>query len=259
MNAELTDGFVTLTPLLTIRVGAALRLVPFFWGRPLPLLPWAAISLCVALVLTPLRLPLVQVSLFSGPWVALALKELFIGVVIGSMARLAFLVLDAAGELLRVSTLTVGTGMGADPQRGAALDRFYVLVGTAVFLLVGGHHALFAGMASSVQCLPPETIPHLETMITSGISAPVRLFGTAMATAVMIAAPLFVAGLIADFLVALAARMVPGAGQQIGAQAIRLVFVQLVLLATFGAIVTVAVGFIQRSLQEVLSCATWVQ
>ena len=63
----------------------------------------------------------------------------------------------------------------------------------------------------------------------------------------MISAPLFVAGLFAQVIAALAARIAPGAGQVAGIQVVQTLAVQLVLIAVLGAGVSGAVSFLKRS------------
>ncbi len=256
MTADAETAFVSLVPLLAIRVGAALRLAPFFGGNPLPLLPWAALSIILACVIAPQSGPAPTAVFGSGPWLALAAKELFIGVVIGALARLAFSVLEVAGDLASLSTAAIpATGEDMD-TRGLPLTRVYTLLGTAAFLLVDGHHAFITGLAGTTRCLPPAIVPGTKDLIATGAAPALELFSTAMGTAVLISAPVFVAGLTADFLVGLVSRFVPGAAPAAGTQAVRSVAVQLAVIATLGFVVSAAVRFLQTGMEGLSLCGS---
>ncbi|MCP4600569.1 MAG: flagellar biosynthetic protein FliR [Proteobacteria bacterium] len=249
-----TLAVTSLTPLLAIRVGAALRLTPFLGGHPLPILPWAGISVVLACVLAPQSGPVPQAEFGSSFWLILAIKELFIGVVVGSLARIAFSVLEITGDLARLSTVAIPRTGGGEGTRGAPLTRAYVLLGTAAFLLVDGHHAFITGLAGTTRCLPPAALPGAFELPSIGITPALGLFSTAMGTAVLISAPIFVAGIAADFIVGLLSRIAPGIAPPIGAQATRAVLVQLAVIAALGMVVSGAVEFLQSGMERLELC-----
>ncbi|MCP4675641.1 MAG: flagellar biosynthetic protein FliR [Deltaproteobacteria bacterium] len=254
MTTDAQTAFFSLVPLLAIRIGAALRLAPFFGGKPLPLLPWAALSIVLAWVIAPQSGPLPTAVLGGGPWLALAAKELFIGIVIGALARIAFSVLEIAGDLARLSTTAIpATGDDTD-TRGFPLTKVYTLLGTAAFLLMDGHHAFITGLAGTTRCLPPASFPGAKDLVATGASPVLELFSTAMGTAVLISAPVFVAGLAADFLVGLISRLVPGVAPPAGAQAARAVAVQLAVIAALGFVVSAALKFLQTGMEGLSLC-----
>ncbi len=247
-------GFISLVPLLAIRIGAALRLAPFLGGRPLPLLPWAGISIALAAVVAPQAYPVVSAPFGSALWLALAVKELFVGVVIGALARIAFAVLDVAGDLARLSTVSIPAAGQGDGTRGAPLTRGYVLLGTAAFLLVDGHHAFIAGLIGTVRCMPPGSLPGTLESATTYVPLALKLFSSAMSTAVLISAPVFAAGIAADVVIGLLSRLSPGMAPPVGAQATRAIFVQLAIVASLGIVVTAAVNFLKSGIEQLSLC-----
>jgi flagellar biosynthetic protein FliR len=244
---------LSLYALVVVRVGAALRLVPFFGGRPLPTIAWAGLSVILAAVLTPHAGPLPVSNLGSLPWMALAVKEVFIGVTLGLLARLVFSVLEIAGAVATVSTVAIPMVAGADGQRGAPLTRTYTLLGTVVFLLSGGHHALISGLAETAHCLPPAAfVPNASVQL--GATPVVALFSAAMATAVLISMPVFAAGIAADVMLGLVGRLTGAAPPTGSAQALRALFVQLMVVAALFASVTIAVGFLEQGMMAIDLC-----
>ncbi len=254
MPESTLPGFVSLVPLLAIRIGAALRLAPFLGGRPLPLLPWAGISIALAAVIAPQADSAISALPGSALWLALAVKELFIGVVIGALARIAFTVLDVAGDLARLSTVSIPDVGQGEGTRGAPLTRAYVLLGTAAFLLVDGHHAFIAGLIGTVRCMPPGSLPGAFESATIGVPLALKLFSSAMRTAVLISAPVFVAGIAGDVVVGLVSRLTPGIAPPVGAQATRAILVQLAIVASLGIVVTAAVSFLESGMEQLSLC-----
>jgi len=240
--------------LVLLRVGIALRLTPFLGGRPLPLLPWAALSVCLVLVLGPPSLaPLEPAALGLGGWLALALREALAGGALGLAVRLAYSVLESAGGLIGDALPAVFHLGAAGSSERAPIASFYVLFGTAAFLLMDGHHALVAGLAGSLAAFPPGGVDPTGSLLSTGLESAIGLFAGAFAFAVMVAAPVFVAGLAAEVFTGLAARIAPTLGQSAGSRALRTAAVQVALIAFLGASVTAAVGFLTDGIERIAS------
>lgn len=232
MIAELSTALVAGGALLAIRIGVALRLIPFFGGAPMPVLPWLGLTAALSLLLAT-TLGLHPATVPSGPaFAALATKELFVGLVIGASIRFAFSVFEMVGSIVHLSAFGV-----LSPGNRTAMTTAYTLLGAGVFLAVGGHHGVISGLAATVRAVPPVDLPGWESMVGAGHAAAVALFCTAMATAVLIAAPLFFAGLFADLTIGVLSRFYSGVGVT-GAVTLRVIAVQLLALASLGLVVT---------------------
>ncbi|MDJ0765211.1 MAG: flagellar biosynthetic protein FliR [Myxococcota bacterium] len=234
--------------LVAIRIGAALRLVPFMGGSPLPVLPWLALTAALTLIITPQAGPIPPGGFSAMGWVASAVKELFIGVIVGLLARIAFSVLALTGGFARLSSVSVPLGGDDTDGPGIPFARAYVLLGTGVFLLVGGHHAFLTGLAETIQTMPPGVFPGVGTEEILDPRPAIRLFCTAMGTAVLISAPVFLAGLSADVIIGLMMRATGSVAVPFDTQAIRAIAVQLAAVATLGIVTTVAIEFIQDAM-----------
>jgi type III secretory pathway component EscT len=239
--------------LLLIRIGVALRLTPFLGGRPLPLIPWAAISTALALVLAPLSLgPLEPASLGLGGWLVSAFREGLAGAALGLAARLAYSVLESAGGLIAAALPAVFHGSADRSERRSPVAWFYVLFGTAAFLAMGGHRALISALAGSLVSFPLAGGGSTGDLLVVGFDSALGLFAGAFAFAVMVAAPVFVAGLAAEVLTGLTARIAPALGQGVGSQGVRTIAVQLAMIAFLGAAVTAAVGFLRDGIARLI-------
>jgi flagellar biosynthetic protein FliR len=248
------DGLVTTVLsinmlLISIRVGAALRLIPFFGGHPMPVLPWLGLSFSLGIILSFQTGLGIAEDLDGLRFAALVIKELFVGIVIGALVRFSFSVLEVVGEVAHLSTLSVLTGQGQSPYTTA-----YLLLGAGVFFLMKGHHALISGLASTIACAPPLEIPGIASVAGAGQDAAIRLFSSAMAAAVLIAAPIFAAGLFAELIVGVVSRLHSGWAAA-GAQTLRVVAVQVMVLASLGFVVTSAITFLESGLADLSLCS----
>jgi flagellar biosynthetic protein FliR len=234
--------------LLVVRIAAALRLVPFFGGAPMPLLPWMGLSVTLGALIAPQVGPAPDAVQGAAHLLSLMLKELFLGLVIGAMVRIAFSVLEIVGQLAHILTFAIPEGREQGP-----LSTAYVLLGTGIFLLIGGHHALLTGLVSTTRCLPPHALPGVEVFAGATTEAVIVLFASAMATGVLAAAPIFAAALAADLTVGAVSRLYHGVAEA-GAQTARLLVVQLMVVASLLLVVTTAVEFLQTGLEGIALC-----
>jgi len=242
------------TSLVFVRVGVALRLTPFLAGSPLPWIPWAALSAALAVLVAPLAGPVESLPDTSSGWLAAAAGEALVGAVLGLLARIVFSVVESTGGLLRIAGLAVPEA-GAE-GRGLSFSAAWAFVGTCAFLLVGGHRGLFSGIVGSYRCLPvggAEIAAGADHLARAADSALV-LFSSAMAWAVMVASPVFAAGLVADLVAGLLERVAPSLERGSVGGAVRVAAVQLALIAVLGAAVSASVGFLSSGIEELSPC-----
>ncbi len=240
-------ALLTTYALVAIRTGAALRLIPFFGGSPMPVLPWLALSAAVALALTPIAAATGDPAPGGLAWLALAVKELFVGVAIGILVRLAFSVLEVAAGLVRIFSDSGRTESRDTPS--APLSVAYVLLAAAAFLLVGGHHGLISGLAGTFRCLPPGSLQ--APFETFGPSVAIGLFASAMGLAVLVSIPLLFAGAFAETFMGVVSRV---AGNR-GGRALRVALVELAAIAILGTLVSGALGFLETALHSLDICS----
>ena len=240
---DLSVSFILAFVLITVRVGAALRLLPFFGGAPIPMLPWIALSGLLAMVLTPFGLPEAPLPTAPLPLIAMAIKELFVGIVIGTLARIAFSVLEMTGRLTERTAFPL---IAADTETG--IPPLYTLVGCAFFFLIGGHHTLIEGLRATLVCHPVGTLP-----ATVDPAPAIALVAAAMGAAVMASVPVFVAGLAADVAVGGLSRIFADATVH-GAAPIRSVAVLIVAAAAIGTAAAYTLSMLGETLAALADC-----
>jgi flagellar biosynthesis protein FliR len=236
-------GLASNALLLLCRVGAALRLIPFLGGEPMPLIPWLSFSVAITYVLLP----------FSGSHatpevtqlIALAVKEIFIGVVIGTVCRIGFLVLESIGRLAQYGAFHTSTSSG-----DRTLSLLYTMLGIGALLLMNGHHLFLRGLSATLKCLPLTVFPTAAFFDPHGI---VSLFGSAMAFASLAALPIFAAALISDLMVASLSKFLSDPITSIG-DALRAVCVQIAVVLSIGVAVRLALQLISSGMDKLRLC-----
>jgi len=232
--------------LTAIRVGAALRLLPFFGGGSVPWVVWSALTVALTLAVAPLHVsPAPAIAPGTAFFIVLAMKELFIGAVIGTLGRIAFSVMEMVGHLAHVSALPFSAG-----ENKAGLPAFYTLTGAAVFVLLGGHHSLIEGLLATFRCHPVTAIP-----VTDLNPEPViRLFAATMAAAVLAAVPIFSAGIVSDLLVGGIAHLLSSAPIA-GATSVRGIVVLTVAAASMSGVVAAMLKLLGSTLDGLAACS----
>jgi len=143
--------------LVFIRIGAILVTAPLFGSRDVPLRLKAGLSVVLAMAIFPVigfqKAYLVNVaSLISA-----MIGEVLIGVIIGFTARLLFVAVQLAGQL-------VGFQMGfgivnvIDPQTSTQVSiiaQFQNMITILIFLTVNAHYWFILALASSFELIPP--------------------------------------------------------------------------------------------------------
>ena len=230
--------------LLLCRIAPALRLCPFFGGAPMPLVVWGGLSV----ILVPVLLPVagIPASVLSVPLFVSAVKELFVGTVIGIICRMTFSTLESAGALARRALFVSPFSATADTTA-----RIYTVTGIAAILSVDGHHALLRGLAQSLRCMPLHQLPDASSAV--GAEPVIIAFSGATAAATLIAVPMFGAGLMAELLVVGFSRLLSDAVVS-SAEALRAAAVQLAAVATFGFAMRTALFLILEALEQLPGC-----
>ncbi|MCW3019638.1 MAG: flagellar biosynthetic protein FliR, partial [Solirubrobacterales bacterium] len=114
---------------------------------------------------------------------------------------------ESAGSVIDVLS---GFSYGAlinpmDDQETAVITRFYSLVGTLIFLVIGGDAWTLRGLDRTFQLVPLTSAPRLSSLLGGAE----QVFSTVFAAALEVAAPVVVALLITDVAFGIVSRVVP--------------------------------------------------
>lgn len=143
-----------LWPLL--RIGAFYFAVPFIGARMVPARARILLTLCTALLVSPLLPPPPTISFLSLAGMLMVVKEVLIGIALGFMLQVVMHVFVLSGQLI---AMKMGLGFASmnDPSNGVSvtvLSQFYLLLTTLLFLAIDGHVVVIHMLIDSYAVFP---------------------------------------------------------------------------------------------------------
>ena len=188
-----------------VRVSALLLAGPFFSLAAVNL----RVRVAIILVLTWMIYPLVDVpdiDPFSFSAVTGIFHEVFVGGLMGLTLQIVVAALVVAGQAIAGS---MGLSMAnmIDPNLGnvPSLAQFFLIIGTLLFLSLGGHLVMISVLYSSFELLPIASGGFNTDMILSLLNWSSELF----VGAVVIAFPIMIGLLLVNALLGLVSRAAP--------------------------------------------------
>ena len=172
----------------------------------------APTKVLLALTLTFILFPTINHSKLEADINSLAIitigvKEVFIGLTFGFIARLFFMAVSMAAHIMSVS-MGVASAQLFDPSMGevsTALDQFYIYLASLFFLTINGHHLLISGIFELYSIVPiSKTLISLSGFQDFGVTVQ-----KIMAAALKMSAPILVSIFFMNVAVALIGRAVP--------------------------------------------------
>ncbi|MDH5493824.1 MAG: flagellar biosynthetic protein FliR [Myxococcales bacterium] len=201
--------------LCACRVAPLTILAPWLSLRSAPAALRAAIILALTLALAPLALASAgdPASLAAGGALGfgvMALREMLLGAVFALATALPLHALDWAGRLVDTWRGASLAEVIAPPtgERTSPLGDLYLMMGVALFVLLGGHRVAIEAFAEGLRIAPLGEIalePSAQRIALGGL----RLAGNALAFAAAIAAPAAVAIVLVEMSLGLIARAAP--------------------------------------------------
>ena len=192
--------------LVSTRVTALIMTSPVWSMRVLPISSRMALGVVLTAVLMP-RVATVQLPPDVLALPAALAGEFMIGALIGLTITLFIHGASLGGEIIGVqSGLSIGGSLNPAFDGGPnALGDMMIFLILAMYITIGGHLHLIAGIAGSLEFIPPGTTINFERA-TAGFASSVSMVFVA---AVRIAAPVMVALLMANVALAIMNRAVP--------------------------------------------------
>jgi len=198
---------VTAFFLVLARVIPLFVLAPMFSSSMVPARVRTVIAVALAIGLEPVAAAGRHLPSAPVPIAGLVLEQLLIGGALAFAMAAVFAAVQAAGTFLDA---TAGFSFGAqlNPLTGtqdATLTRLYTMVGTAVFVAVGGDAWVLRGLAKTFSLAPLGSGVSITNISTGSLSA----FGSIFAAAIEVAAPVMLAVLVTDIAFGMVSRVVP--------------------------------------------------
>lgn len=196
-------GFI----LVLARVTPLFVIAPLFSSQIIPPRVRGIIAVGISIGLAPIamhgqHIPSDPLTLFE-----LVIEGLLVGLGFAFSLAVLMAAVESAGAVIDVLS---GFSYGAlinpmNGQESAVITRFYSLVGTLVFLVIGGDAWTLRGLNRTFQLVPLTSGPRLSSLIGGAE----QVFSTVFAAALEVAAPILVALLITDVAFGIVSRVVP--------------------------------------------------
>ena len=195
--------------LVLVRVSALVAAAPIFGAKSLPTQIKVALAVMVSLIFTPLQVTR-AVAIPPGPFTfgMLVGREALIGLAVGYAVALVFTGVQVGSHLIGIQ---MGFGLGGiiNPDSGAdsgAIDSFFLVLATVIFLAANGHHAMLAGLSRTFEVAPVggSQMPRIDP------AQVLALVQAVLAIALRIAMPVIGTMIITDVAIGLVARAAPG-------------------------------------------------
>jgi flagellar biosynthetic protein FliR len=196
--------------LIFVRILAVMVSAPILSSQDVPVL----VKIGLAGLLAVLVLPIETARSTPPSWPTSALpfmlvvgQEVLIGVLIGFVSNLVFVVVALAANMLAFQT-GLQAAQILDPLSNISstvLEQFYSMIAILLFLVINGHHWLLIGLARTFEVAPA------GTFVLSGLTLDRLMVLTTetISTGIRIALPIAGSLLLTDLALGLMARAVP--------------------------------------------------
>lgn len=190
-----------------VRISAALLVAPLFGARNVNVRVRLALGLLLSLAIAPQLSALPAVDPLSPVGIAIAMRQVLIGVTMGFILQMVFSALTQAGEYIALS-MGLGFASAIDPVGGVQvpmISQFLTILATLIFLALNGHVLMIGFLLESFATLPVAGDGLLAEDLWTIIS-----FGSQMfAGAVLIALPAMAALLLVNLAMGVVTRAAP--------------------------------------------------
>lgn len=205
--AKLTGGELAGFILVLARVGPLFMVAPIFSSRLVPPRARGIAAAAISIGLTPVALHGQHI-----PTGTVALVELVIaGMLTGFGFAFALAVLMAAVETAS-SFMDYSSGFSfgsmlnpASGNQGGTFSELYTVLGTLIFLVIGGDAWMLRGLARTFTLVPLTSAPRLPSLVGGAE----QVFSTIFGSALELAAPVLLALLVTDVAFGVVSRVVP--------------------------------------------------
>ncbi len=139
-----------------MRIGAMLMAMPVFGTRLVTVRVRLIAALAITFLVIPLLPPMPEVAPLTVQGLIVSLQQVLIGLAMGFLLQLVLQALVIAGEAIAMS-MGLGFASMVDPANGVnvpVISQFLLILGTLLFLALGGHLMLIQFVVGSFQSLP---------------------------------------------------------------------------------------------------------
>jgi flagellar biosynthetic protein FliR len=187
--------------LLLCRIMPVVVFSPFLGGDVVPVEVKMGVGVTLSLVIFPLvsdRMGALPIS--ALPYIALMLKEVFIGFALAYIINIVF---DAARVAGNLADTMAGTQNGQlyVPQLGQQVTLFSSLkvqLAVVLFLTLNGHHVVIQALADSFVAIPLDAFPKFSGGAWPFFDVMIRVFADMLQISLALSAPIVLSAFLTD-------------------------------------------------------------
>jgi flagellar biosynthesis protein FliR len=196
-------GFI----LVLARVTPLFVIAPLFSSQMIPPRVRGIIAVGISIGLAPIALHGQHIPTDPVTLAGLVIQGLLVGLAFAFTLAVLLAALESAGSIIDVlSGFSYGSLINpANGEDSAVITRFYSLVGTLIFLVIGGDAWTLQGLDRTFTLVPLTSAPRLTSLV-GGVE---QAFSTIFTGALEVAAPVLIALLITDVAFGVVSRVVP--------------------------------------------------
>jgi flagellar biosynthesis protein FliR len=196
-------GFI----LVLARVTPLFLIAPLFSSQIIPPHVKGLVAVGISVGLAPIALQGQHIPTEPLTLAGLVIEGMLVGFGFAFTLSMLLAAVESAGSVIDVlSGFSYGNLINPmNGQESAVVSRFYSLVGTLIFLVIGGDAWTLRGLDRTFQLVPLTGRPQLSSLVGGAEQA----FSTVFAGALEVAAPVLVALLITDVAFGVVSRVVP--------------------------------------------------
>jgi flagellar biosynthesis protein FliR len=204
---KLAGGELTGFILVLARVTPLFFLAPVFSSQIIPPHVRGIIAVGISIGLAPIALQGQQIPTDALTLAGLVIEGMLVGLGFAFTIGVLLAAVESAGSMIDVlSGFSYGNLINPmNHQESAVMTRFYSLVGTMIFLVIGGDAWTLRGLARTFTLVPLTSGPRLASLVGGAE----QVFSTVFAGALEVAAPVVIALLITDVAFGIVSRVVP--------------------------------------------------
>lgn len=156
ISAAQASAFVASLIWPFMRISAMLMAIPVIGTRMVSVRIRVVLAMLISFVVLPLIPEVPAVDPLSVAGLTVSFHQVVIGLAMGFVLQMVLAALTIAGEAI---SMTMGLGFASmvDPANGVnvpVLSQFFLIMGTLMFLALGGHLMIIQLVVSSFQSLP---------------------------------------------------------------------------------------------------------
>ncbi len=228
--------------LVFFRIVSVLWFIPLLSSRFVSAIFKAGLSLLIAFLLYSSVNIAVSLDVLSNPYsfLLLTLREVFIGVTIGFIAKIIFSSISVAGDIM---SLQAGFSFARfmDPftmTQVSVLEQVKNLLAIMIFFAIDAHYIVFQALSASFTELPIGAAALREPLLHYVINATARVFSLGF----KIGAPIIVTLFLVELAFGMLSRMIPQVNIFIEGVPIKILITTIMLIVSLGVTVPVIAG-----------------